>query len=398
MPEINRRRFLIASAGVGAAGLLSTAVAVNWPDLMQAAQDRPLPVDAGVLVIVTLYGGNDGINTLIPYGDNAYHDARPELAYSPGEVIRLDEQLGLNPAMKGLAQLWNQRRLAVVRGVGYPQPDHSHFRSMDIWQTASPAEPVPTGWIGRWLDATGDDPLRAVNIGPVLPPLAVGEKFTAAALSPGGALGKAESFDTIMAALGNDDPNDTPAMAAVCKAYRAARTTDTTFASVQPSAEGPNSLAAQLGMVANAVKARVPTRVYTVQLGGFDTHANERTTQQRLLQTLDEAVTPFLQEMSGDPYGKNVVLLAYSEFGRRVRANASAGTDHGTAGPVFVAGVPVKGGFYGEEPSLTDLDNGDLKFTTDFRDVYNELLARTVGADPAPSVGAGRSSLGFLTA
>ena len=226
MPEINRRRFLIASAGVGAAGLLSTAVAVNWPDLMQAAQDRPLPADAGVLVIVTLYGGNDGINTLIPYGDNAYHDARPELAYAPGEVIRLDEQLGLNPAMKGLAQLWNQRRLAVVRGVGYPQPDHSHFRSMDIWQTASPAEPVPTGWIGRWLDATGDDPLRAVNIGPVLPPLAVGEKFTAAALSPGGALGKAERFDTIMAALGNDDPNDTPAMAAVCKAYRAARTTE----------------------------------------------------------------------------------------------------------------------------------------------------------------------------
>jgi uncharacterized protein (DUF1501 family) len=398
MPEINRRRFLFASAGVGAAGLLSTAVAVNWPDLMRAAQDRPLPANAGVLVIVTLYGGNDGVNTLIPYGDNAYHDARPELAYAPGEVIQLDEQLGLNPAMKGLAQLWNQRRLAIVRGVGYPRPDHSHFRSMDIWQTASPAEPVSTGWIGRWLDATGDDPLRAVNIGPVLPPLAVGEKYTAAALSAGAALGKAERFDAITAALGNDDPRDTPAMAAVCKAYRAARTTDETFASVKPSDEGPNSLAVQLSLVANAVKARVPTRVYTVQLGGFDTHANERATQQRLLKTFDEAAARFLQEMAGDPYGKNIVLLAYSEFGRRVRANASAGTDHGTAGPVFVAGGPVKGGFYGEEPNLTDLDNGDLKFTTDFRDVYYELLARTVGTDPAPSVGAGRRSLGFLTA
>ena len=398
MPEINRRRFLVASAGVGAAGLLSGAVAVNWPDLMRAAQDRPLPADAGVLVIVTLYGGNDGINTLIPYGDNAYHDARPELAYTPGEVIQLDEHLGLNPAMKGLAQLWSQRRLAIVRGAGYPRPDRSHFRSMDIWQTASPAEPVSTGWIGRWLDATGDDPLRAVNIGPVLPPLMVGEKYTAAALSPGGALGKAERFDAIMAALGNDDPNDTPAMAAVCKAYRAARTTDTAFASVKPSGESPNSLATQLSMVANAVKARVPTRVYTVQLGGFDTHANERATQQRLLQTFDEAVTRFLQEMAGDPYGKNVVLLAYSEFGRRVRANASAGTDHGTAGPAFVAGAPVKGGFYGEEPSLTDLDNGDLKFTTDFRDVYHELLTRTLATDPTPSVGAGRRSLGFLTA
>ena len=396
MPEMNRRRFLIASAGAGAAGLLSTAVAVSWPDLLRAAQDRPLAGNAGVLVIVSLYGGNDGINTLIPYADNAYHDARPELAYAPGDVLHLDQQLGLNPAMKGLAQLWNQRQLAIVRGVGYPQPDHSPFRSMDIWQTASPAEPVSTGWIGRWLDTTGDDPLRAVNIGAVLPPLAVGAKYTAAALSPGGAPGKAEKFDTIMSALGNDDLNDTPAMAAVCKAYRAARTADTTFASVKPATQGNNSLTTQLSMVANAVKARVPTRVYTVQLGGFDTHAHERETQQRLLQSFDAAVTGFLQEMAGDPYGRNVVLLAYSEFGRRVRANASQGTDHGTAGPVFVAGVPVKGGFYGEEPSLINLDNGDLKFTTDFRDIYYELLLRTIGTDPTPSVGTGRTGLGFL--
>ena len=215
---------------------------------------------------------------------------------------------------------------------------------MDIWQTASPAEPVSTGWIGRWLDATGDDPLRAVNIGPVLPPLAVGEKYTAAALSPNQAQAeRADRFDTIMGALGTDDPTDTPAMAAVCKAYRAARTTDARFASVKSTANEHNSLATQLSMVANAVKARVPTRVYTVQLGGFDTHANERETQQRLLQTLDEAVTPFLQQMAGDPYGKNVVLMTYSEFGRRVRANASQGTDHGTAGPVFVAGAPGQG-------------------------------------------------------
>src|ERR1700739_2734362 len=186
MPEMNRRRFLIASAGAGAVGLLSTAAAVSWPDLLRAAQDRPLPANAGVLVIVSLYGGNDGINTLIPYADNAYHDARPELAYAPGDVLHLDQQLGLNPAMKGLARLWNQRQLAIVRGVSYPQPDHSHFRSMDIWQTASP----------------GEHPWRAVNIGAVLPPLAVGAKYTAAALSPGGAAGKAERFDTIMTALG----------------------------------------------------------------------------------------------------------------------------------------------------------------------------------------------------
>jgi uncharacterized protein (DUF1501 family) len=148
--------------------------------------------------------------------------------------------------------------------------------------------------------------------------------------------------------------------------------------------------------VAAAVRAAVPSRVYTVQLGGFDTHANERGTQQRLLQTFDEAVTPFIQQMAGDPYGKNLVVLAYSEFGRRVVANASHGTDHGTAGPVFVAGARVRGGFYGEEPSLTNLNNGDLKPTTDFRDIYYELLSRTVGTDPTPSVGTGRKALGFL--
>jgi uncharacterized protein (DUF1501 family) len=396
MPDLSRRKFLIASAGVGAAGLLSGACAVSWPDLMREAKHRPLAEGSGVLVILTLYGGNDGINTVIPYADNAYHDARRELAYAPEDVLALDGQLGLNPALKGLAQQWNNRKLAIVRGVGYPRPDHSHFRSMDIWQTASPAEPVPTGWIGRWLDATGDDPLRAVNIGSVLPPLAIGEKCTAAALSTTKSAESADRFAATMEALGADDPHDTPAMAAVCDAYRATRTTDSTFDRIKSSGGKPNSLAGQLSMVAAAVKAAAPTRVYAVQLGGFDTHASERKTQERLLRTFDEAVTTFLQQMAGDRYGKNVVLLAYSEFGRRVRANASQGTDHGTAGPVLIAGGPVKGGFYGDEPSLTDLADGDLKATTDFRDIYHELLTRTLGTDPTPSVGTGRHSLGFL--
>lgn len=396
MPEINRRKFLIASVGAGALGLLSKTVAVGWPDLQLAAQDRPLSEGSGILVIVTLYGGNDGINTVIPYATSAYHDARPDLAYAPGDVLHLDDQLGLNPALKGLAQLWSDHKLAIVRGVGYPRPDHSHFRSMDIWQTASPARPVSTGWIGRWLDATGDDPLRAVSVGAILPPLAVGEKCTAAALSMSTAPKSAEKFATTMDALGVDDPGDTPAMAAVCAAYRATGTADTALAPVTAPGEARNPLAAQLDMVATAVRAGVPTRVYAVQLGGFDTHAGERGTQQRLLATFDEAVTRFLQQIAADRYGRNVVVMAYSEFGRRVAANASQGTDHGTAGPVFVAGTPVKGGFYGEEPSLIDLDAGDLKPTTDFRDVYYELLSQTLQTDPTPSVGTGRHSLGFL--
>ena len=400
MSEISRRKFLIASAGVGAAGLLSGTAAVTWPELQRAAIDRPLADGSGVLVVVTLYGGNDGINTVIPYGDNAYHDARPDLAYAPADVLHLDDRLGLNPACKGLAQLWKDQRLAIVRGVSYPQPDHSHFRSMDIWQTASPAEPVQTGWIGRWLDATGDDPLRAVNVGAVLPPMAVGEKRTAAAFLSGASPAFPSRLAPTMSALGADDPHDTPAMAAVCAASLATASTEKTLSSLgtpRAAAGGNgNALATQLDLVATCVKAGVPARVYLVQLGGFDTHAGERSTQQRLLQALDSALAAFLREMATDRYGKNVVVLAYSEFGRRVRANASQGTDHGTAGPVLVAGQPVKGGFYADEPSLTDLDDGDLKPTSDFRDIYQTLLAHTIGTDPTPCVGAGRHDLGFV--
>lgn len=403
MPGLNRRKFLVTGAGVGALGLMSATMAVGWDDLLHAAHERPLSdahVCDGILVIVTLYGGNDGINTVIPYADNAYYDARPELAYAPNDVLHLDDHLGLNPAMKGLAQLWNQRQLAIVRGVGYPKPDHSHFRSMDIWQSASPAEPVSTGWIGRWLDATGDDPLRAVHIGSVLPLLAVGENQTAAALSTATLTDsnsrRSDILGGAMQALGTDDPTDTPAMAAVRRSYRAARTTGAAFAPIKAAKAAGNALTGRLSMVAAAIRARVPTRVYLVHLGGFDTHADERDTQQELLQKFDEAATAFLREMAADRCGRNVVMLAYSEFGRRVAANASQGTDHGTAGPVFVAGVPVKGGFYGEEPSLTDLDRGDLKPTTDFRDIYHDLLAQTLGVDPAMSVGSGRKSLGLL--
>jgi uncharacterized protein (DUF1501 family) len=404
MPEINRRKFLIASAGVGAAGLASGGVALTLPKLLHAADQRPLRVGTGILVIVTLYGGNDGINTVIPYTNNAYYNARRDLAYAPGDVLPLDGQLGLNPALKGLAAAWNHNTLAIVRGVGYPDPDRSHFRSMDIWQTASPAEPVSTGWIGRWLDATGDDPLRAVSVGAVLPPLAMGAKQVATALSD--SLPPVPADDAAnLTALSRDDPRDTAPMTAVCANYRANKRTDATFGPILKGTDpatgatadpaGP-TLAADLDLVSRCVRAGAPTQVYMVELDGFDTHADERGTQQGLLQTLDEALTPFLEQMKVNVYGKNLVVLVYSEFGRRVAANASQGTDHGTAGPVFIAGAPVKGGFYGDEPSLTDLDDGDLKVTTDFRDVYHTLLTRTIDTDPAPSVGTDRRDLGFL--
>ncbi|MGF6883328.1 uncharacterized protein (DUF1501 family) [Nocardia sp. GAS34] len=397
MPQVSRRNFLVGSGVLGALGVLGAASAITWDELQQRASTTPLAAGSGILVLLTMYGGNDGINTVIPYADNAYHDARPELSYRPEEVLHLDAQLGLNPAMKGMAELWGKHNLAIVRGVGYPKPDHSHFRSMDIWQTADPDTPSSTGWIGRWLDVTGTDPLRAVNIGSVLPTLAMGAKHTASALDPSSAP-LTTQLKAELAGLSAADPADSTAQGYVCAGYNAEQTVAQRLSPVATAkrAAGPNALAAQLDLVGKCIKAGVPTRVYSVSLGGFDTHADERGTQQDLLGRMDSAVTGFLNDLAGHPRGRDVVLMAYSEFGRRVRANASQGTDHGTAGPVFLAGAPVKGGFYGDEPSLTDLDDGDLKTTVDFRDIYHELLERVVSTDPTPVVGTGRRDLGII--
>jgi uncharacterized protein (DUF1501 family) len=237
----------------------------------------------------------------------------------------------------------------------------------------------------------------------VLPLLAVGEKQVASALSdtiPRIPDGIASTLDS----LSEDDPHDTPAMSAVRRSYRASKITEPEFGRVvkgiDPTAASQSadedSLEAQLDLVARCVKAAVPTRVYMVSLSGFDTHADERGTQEDLLRSVDQALTPFLRQMRTNSFGKKLVVMMYSEFGRRVAANASQGTDHGSAGPVFLAGAPVKGGYYGDEPSLTDLNDGDLKVTTDFRDIYHELLSKTLESDPVPSIGPGRRNIGFL--
>jgi uncharacterized protein (DUF1501 family) len=413
MDTLTRRRFLLASGVTGAAALAAGAGTIGWREIAGRAATDPLPSDASVLVLVTLYGGNDGLGTVVPYEDPAYHDARPELAYDEGQVLTLGDGLGLNPAMKGFKGLWDAGRLAIVRGVGYPKPDRSHFRSMDIWQTGSPDRPVSTGWVGRWLDATGPDPLRAVSVGATLPPLAVGAKTAGVALplaeftAPSGPLG------TGVAALAKPDPADPPAQAL------AARSTATFLTATDVlgrplaaddeddesddgpqapggSAGGQGELARQLAAVGRCIRAGVPTRVYAVSLGGFDTHADEKGTQSALLGQLDSAVAGFLAEMDAHGRGGDVVVAVYSEFGRRVAANAGDGTDHGTAGPVLVAGRPVRGGFHGDQPSLTALDDGDLRVTIDFRSVYATLLERVLDTDAGRVLDGTRPALDFL--
>lgn len=383
MDGLTRRTFLTASGVVGAAALLAGAAKVTTDQLAARAAETPLPNGTPILVLLTMYGGNDWLNTVVPYADAAYQAARPELAYGAADVIRLDDAWGLNPGLTGLADRWRDGRLAVVRGVGYPHPDRSHFRSMDIWQTASPQTPIHTGWVGRWLDSAGGDPMLALSMGPVLPPLAVGERTTAGAL-----VATAKVPGAPLRGLATADPSDGPAAALVTASYAAAGRISATLAPPATATKSPgtrgggDSLAEQLALVASCIDSGAPTRAYAVSTGGFDTHANERDTQQALLTRVDKAITDFRQALAGHPRASDVVVVAYSEFGRRVRANASQGTDHGTAGDVLVLGDRVRGGFIGEAPSLTDLVDGDLRVTTDFRGVYAALLRDVLGTDP----------------
>ena len=386
MLSVSRRRFLVFSGVAGAAALAGGATQVPWSHLFDAAATSPLPPGQGVLVVVTLYGGNDGLNTVIPAGDPAYQKARPDLAYQPHEVLDLGEGLGLNPGLTGMKSLWDNKELAIVRGVGYPVPDHSHFRSMAIWQTASPTTSVPTGWLGRWLDVTGDDPLRAVSVEPVMPPLLAGARATAASLPVRGLTMPAGRVNQAFAALGRPQQGEPDLPARVATSLTDLQNAAKVLGGAvhdgsQPAKGQQGPLAQQLAVVAELVEAGVPTRAYSVSMGGFDTHADERGTQQNLLTELDGALTPFVNRMKSTQRGQQVVVLVYSEFGRRVAANGSDGTDHGTAGPVFVLGSHVHGGFYGAQPSLTDLDDGDLKESTDFRSVYGTLLDGVLGTD-----------------
>jgi uncharacterized protein (DUF1501 family) len=413
MNALTRRRFLLAS---GAAGVVAAAGAVGWKELADRTRSDPLPSGTGVLVVVTLYGGNDGLNTVIPAGDPVYRSARPDLAYAEHEVLDIGDGLGLNPGLTGLKAEWDAGTLAIVRGVSYPKPDHSHFRAMDIWQTASPDHPQSTGWVGRWLDGNGRDPLQAISLEPVLPPLLAGATTAGAALPLSGLTLPTGALSTAFEAMGAASVGEPPLQAYAARSITDLhRTVDvfgpvleaaTPAAAAHPAARPAGNraapratgmLAAQLDVVARCIEAGAPGRVYSVSLGGFDTHADERSTQQRLLTDVDAALSGFLTRMAGTDRGRAVVLLAYSEFGRRVMANANQGTDHGTAGPVFIAGHPVKGGFYGDEPPLSRLNDGDLFATTDFRDVYATLLHRTLDTDPARVLTAYRpSELPFL--
>jgi uncharacterized protein (DUF1501 family) len=401
MDAMTRRAFLLKSGVTAGTAIVAGAAGLTVWDLLATA-GTPRPNGEKTLVVVTLYGGNDGLATVIPYADPAYHDARPDLAYAADQVLKLDDSAALNPGLKGLSTLYGQKQLAIVRGVGYPKPDHSHFRSMDIWQTADPVNPTTSGWLGRWLDGVGGDPRLAVSFEPVLPPLLAGEKSAGASVAVGAnTVVNAASARTVTA-LGQPSSGEPVLQARAAKCFADLLEVDTMISNVKqtaassgtvesdkPQATGTGgsrtALQSQLDLVAECVEAGVSTRVFSVSLGGFDFHAEEKDAQERLLGQLDTALTGFAERLSKTENGRDVVVMVYSEFGRRVRANASDGTDHGTASDVFVLGPHVNGGrFVDAQPSLTDLVDGDLKFNRDFRDIYATMLSDVLAADPGP--------------
>ena len=421
---ITRRQFITGAVGAGAAGAVGRALSQQpWHqaragDPRAATTTAPTASREGTLVLVTLYGGNDGLDTVIPFQEAPYLAARGALAHSDGDVIPLADGLALHPALVGFKGLWDARQLAIVRGVGYPGPNRSHFVSMDIWQSGSTDGGSTTGWLGPWLDATGRDPLRAIAVGASVPPALKGEKASATSVPLGPfAMPGTPALKAAFATMQHPEGLDAPLAAAFARSGADLLTTERTITRVvagQPAGEAGSTnlegapdgtdragatgeLGAQLSLVARLIKADLPTTVYSVSLGGFDTHANEKTVHAQLLGELDASLTRFFADLDGDPHRDDVVVVAYSEFGRRVAANASGGTDHGAAGPVFVVGPRVKGGtFHGDEPGLVDLDDGDLRFTTDFRSVYATVLEGIVGFDARTSLGRSYPHLDLL--
>lgn len=391
--QTNRRHFLKAG---------STAAALSFgrpaPALLQQAADHAKS-DGRVLVVVELAGGNDGLNTIIPFRHDAYQKARRTLAVPESQVLSISEELGFHPVMNGFDELLQQNRLAIVQGVGYDNPNRSHFESMDIWHTCLRKDETRIdGWLGRFLessiDRTGNDP-AAMHLGPQKQPFALMSREVRVPsvrslqqfrLESGSQKAFRESIRELTEA-GRARSNDLLGFvqSSTSAALAASERVETARRQYSPATAYPDTaLAQQLRTVAQLIDAGLSTAVYYLQLDGFDTHARQAGAQQSLLRQLSDALNTFLQDVDAHGHGDRVLCLAFSEFGRRVQENASEGTDHGTAGPVFLAGNRVRPGLIGRHPDLNDLQDGDLKHHTDFRQVYADVLQNWLNCSTEP--------------
>jgi uncharacterized protein (DUF1501 family) len=371
------------------------AAPFSVPNLTPGAGIPANPEDR-TLVVLQLGGGNDGLNMLVPHTDPMYQQLRPTLGQKVSDVLPISATLALHPGLKPLVDIFNKGQLAVVEGVEYPTPNFSHFRGTEIWMTADDKNVGSLGWIGHALDHLSNHPaLVAASLGVTTPRALVGMQPTDIAL--GGALkdfvykpvGKIDPgavtaiYDYMNSVTSADSKYDKLITASHSIAQDAMAGVAKVAVGYTPAVAYPKTqLGAGLQTVAQMIHGGVGARVLYLATGGFDTHSNERETHDRLMQYLGDGLGAFWQDINAHGHADNVALMTFSEFGRRPAENASHGTDHGSAAPMFVMGGSVKGGIYGDTPNLTDLDNGNLKVQQDFRQVYAAMLQNWLGFDP----------------
>src|SRR5215469_15280947 len=373
----------------------------------QAAQNR-------TLIVVQLAGGNDGLNTIVPVTDSMYglyRSSRPTLAIPQSQLLTLDGHVGMNPVLKDLYPLWQSNKLAIVDGVGYPNPNLSHFVSMDIWQTLDLNGQGATGWLGKYVAGLVDKdghPFQSLAVGSALPvalsalnadvPVVGSPQSYRVAPDPAAeaaAEGANSRIQTLLR-LYNTYPQSAPYAALLDilnstaqTAVQGSRILDQVVTSYKPLVQYPSTnFAKGLQVLAEVIVQGLGLRVGYVTLGGFDTHADQAGTQNTLLAQLGQGLSAFYSDLSAHNAADDVVVMTWSEFGRRVEENGNQGTDHGTAAPLFVLGNAVQGGIYGESPDLGNLDSsGNLKFTVDFRSIYATVLDNWLGAPSSAILG-----------
>lgn len=406
-----RRQFLRTSVLGGAVSwtlplflenTFSTLDAMAADSAVQTATGKDHPI----LVVLQLAGGNDGLNTVIPYADDAYYLARPRLGIRGDKALKINDYLALNSNLSGLKGLYDEGHMALLQGVGYPNPNRSHFRSTDIWQTATDANEYDNqGWIGRYFDACckGDDPTVGVAVGKTSP-LAFASKgqkgisfskpeefrFKTEKNSDPAAVGEffrdhnddsdTESGSSIAmlggsnAGNGSDDTLDFLRRTSMDAQLSSDKVLEITKGYKSAVSYPGSQLASSLSLVSRLIAGGLPTRVYYVAQGGYDTHSGQAGAHDKLMMDLDASLKAFVADLKSQGNFNRVVVMTFSEFGRRVAENNSGGTDHGAAAPMFVLGGGVKPGIYGQQPSLSKLDSGDLIYNVDFRSVYASVL------------------------
>lgn len=380
----------------------------------RALSDAPLPGLPGAenrcLVLVNLQGGNDGLNCVVPYGDAQYYSVRPTIGVPKSDVLSINERIGFNPNMQSFKALYDKGMVAVVQSVGYPNPDHSHFRSTEIWQTAAPDRYEHTGWLGRYLDEAqlpANNLFNGVAIAQVLPEVLVANRTDVPAIAQVNGYGLVSDRNSASRAayaqlIGDDRlPFNSPYLAHVIEiedhAQKGSQELPKLIAGYKAAGAYPATpLGRSLSLAAQIIGSNLGTRVLYVQHGSFDTHIGQKATQDRLLGEFSDAVKAFYDDLSAHGDQARVLTMTFSEFGRRIEENASRGTDHGEASPLFLIGGGVHGGIYGTYPDLGNTSIGNVRYATDFRSVYATVLERWLGRPSSSVLGGSFETLPIL--